>query len=225
MPNFNDPIWSVIGVIATIFFGIVGIIGVVITFLQLTQTRKLLSFEYQSITQIFKIAKGFQEQIEIKIKGEAVRDVYLMIIRFVNSGRTSIRPDDFVHPLKLSLKNGKILSVEIESTDPPELGDVVETKDATSITFKKLLLNRNDEFVLKLLVSDFKGNVADVNIEARIDGVKRITELKDSDLVKALKNSPSALLPIIAILIPGAYSLLMSVDKLESILKESKGNE
>jgi len=225
MPNFNDPIWGVIGVIATIVFGIASVVGVVLTFLQLTQTKKLLSYEIQSVTQIFKIAKGFQEQIEIKMGGEIVRDVYLLIVRFVNSGRASIRPDDFIRPLTLSVKNGKILSVEITNTDPPELGDVIETKDFTSVTFKKILLNNKDEFTVKLLIGDFNGVVSDIHIDARIDGVKRPTELKESIFTKALRQSPSALLPFLAIIMPFGSLVLVVLDLIEAIQKTKNGDD
>ena len=128
MPSFNDPIWGVIGVIATIVFGIAGILGVVFTFLQLVQKRKRLSYEIQSITPIFTIAQGFQEQIEIKLSGEIVRDVYLVIVRFVNSGRASMRPEDFARPLKLALHSGRIISADVAFTDPVSCKNLIRAR-------------------------------------------------------------------------------------------------
>jgi hypothetical protein len=133
MPNLSDPIWGVIGVIATIVFGMFGVVGVIFAFLQLIQSKKQLSYEFVSITPILKIAKEYQDQIEIRFNQQIVKNVHLVTIRFSNSGKASIKPDDYIRPLKISVKKGQIISAEIIETDPKNLGELIEQNDSTSV--------------------------------------------------------------------------------------------
>lgn len=233
MPSFSDPIWGVIGIIATVVFGLFGIVGVVLAFLQLIQTSKQLSFEFVSMTPLLKIAKGYQDQIEIRFNKQVVKNVHLVVIRFSNSGKTSIKPDDYVRPLKISIEKGQIISTEIVETDPDNLGELLETKDSTNIVFKKTLLNSKDEFVVNLLIGEFSGDTKDIHIDARIDGVKSIKESHKSALIEALAGqSPIptpfstlfvfAFLPIILAtqLLPGVGSITSSL--LETMVSQRK---
>jgi hypothetical protein len=180
----NNPNWEEIAVIVAIIFGvlgvIVGVISVIIAYSQLAKNRKGFSCEFLSIAPILKIASGFQEQIEIRLRRKVVRDVYLVIVRLFNSGGVSIKPEDYVKPIKLSFNNGQIISVDVIETDPDGLGEVVESQDKTSVTLKNILLNSKDKFVLKLLLTGFDGSADDINVDGRIVGVKKIRILRES---------------------------------------------
>ncbi|MBI3169572.1 MAG: hypothetical protein HYZ22_13900 [Chloroflexi bacterium] len=215
MPNFSDPIWGVIGVIATIVFGLFGIIGVILAFLQLIQTNKQLSFEFVSVTPILKIAKGFQDQVEIRFKQQVAKNLHLVVIRFSNSGKSSIKSDDYVRPLKFSVKTGQIISAEVIETDPNNLGDLIEITDSTSVVFKKTLLNSKDKFTVNILISEFSGKTKDIEVDARIDGVKSIKESHESAIIEALvgrsTSAPYTTAIALATILPVVVTLLLPV--------------
>ncbi len=177
MPILNNPLWAPLGVIFTFIFGVV---AGCFAFLQLAQNRKGLTCEFLSIAPIFKIASGFQEEIEIRLNGEIVRDVYLVIVKIFNSGRVSIKPEDYVKPIMLSFKKGQIINVDVVETDPENLGEVIESQDKTSVTLKNILLNSKDRFNLKLLLVGFGGSAEDINVGGRVVGVKKIRILRES---------------------------------------------
>lgn len=181
MLGINDSIWSIVGVLATICFGLVGLVGVVFTFMQLIQTRKGLSYEIQSIAPVFTITKGLLEQLEIRLNNEIVRNAYLIVLRIANTGKTSIKPDDFVQPLKLSLDDGNIISASISNSIPSELENAIQSADKVSIVFNRILLNSGDEFTVQLLVSEIQSAEPRFRIEGRIDGVNSITKMIKED--------------------------------------------
>lgn len=199
MPNFSDPIWAVIGVIATIVFGVFGVIGVIVAFLQLTQSKKQLLFEFVTVTPILKIARGYQDQIEIRFKQQIVKNVHLVAIRFSNSGKASIKPGDYVRPLKISVSKGQIISAEIVDTDPDNLGELIETKDSIAVVFNKVHLNSKDEFTVNLLIGEFSGETKDIALDARIDGVKSLKESRQSAIIESLVGSSTAATPVATI--------------------------
>lgn len=230
MPNLSDPIWGVIGVIATIVFGLFGIAGVILAFLQLTQSKKQLLYEFIQVTPILKIAKGYQDQIEIRFKQQVVKNVHLVVIRFNNSGKASIKPDDYVRPLKITVNNGQIISAEVVETDPDNLGELIELIDSTNVVFKKVLLNSKDEFIANLLIAEFSGKTKDIAIDARIDGVKSLKESHQSEIIEALVGSSTAATPLATLavtailpttlLVPAIGSVLTSV--LEKLISDKK---
>lgn len=229
MPNFSDPIWAVIGVIATIVFGVFGVVGVILAFLQLTQSKKQLLFEFVTVTPILKIAKGYQDQIEIRFKQQIVKNVHLVVIRFSNSGKASIKPDDYVRPLRISVSKGQIISAEIVETDPDNLGELIESKDSTAVIFNKIHLNSKDEFTINLLVGEFSGETKDIALDARIDGVKSLKESRQSAIIESLVGSSTAATPVATIalttilptlFIPLIGSLLSTV--LEKLISSKK---
>jgi len=205
MPNISDPVWGVIGVIAAIVFGVFGIIGVIIALLQLIQSSKRITYEFLSTTPILKIVSGFQEQIEIRLGGQLVKDVHLVIVQFSSSGRASIRSDDFERPLKLSVLKGQIISADIVNTEPESLGEIIEARDKSSVTFKKILLNSNDKFDIKLLISEFSGETKDIQIDGRVVGVKAIKETKESLIVQSLLKSSPLVAWMVTLLMPLSF--------------------
>ncbi len=211
MPDFSDPIWGVIGVIATVVFGLFGVIGVILAFFQLIQTNKQFSFEFISVTPILKIAKGYQDQIEIRFKQQVVKNVHLAVIRFSNSGKASIKPNDFDRPLKISVKNGQIISAEVVETEPDNLGELIETKDAVSVVFKKTLFNSKDEFVVNLLIGEFSGETKDIEIDARIEGIKSLKESRESEFIEALVGRTTSSTPFITVAMATVLPIVLTI--------------
>ncbi len=171
MPVLSNLNWGAIAVFVAAIFGV---LTVMLEYLQLIHRSKGFSWKILSIAPLFKVASGFQEQLEIRLNHIVVSDVYLLIVKFLNSGIASIKQDDYARPVKLSFKKGHIINAEVVETDPDDLGEVIETQDETSVTFKKILLNSKDNFVIKILLTGFDGSAEDVNVEGRIEGVKKI---------------------------------------------------
>lgn len=223
MPNFSDPIWGVIGVIATIVFGVFGIAGVIIAFLQLVQSKKQLLFEFITNTPILKIVKEYQDQIEIRFNQQIVKNVHLVVIRFSNSGKASIKPDEYIRPIKILVSKGQIISAEVVETDPNDLGDLIESKDSTTVVFKKTHLNSKDEFIVNLLVGEFSGKTEDIKIDARIDGIKSIKESHQNAIIEALVGSTKIESPLAAIALTTIMPTTLMFTAVEAILSSFLG--
>lgn len=180
MPNLNDPIWSVIGVIATIAFGIPGIIGVIIAFFQLIQNRKHLSYRVLSVSPILHVDSGYKDKVEIRFAGKQVKNAYLVVVSVVNSGMASIRTDEYEAPLMIMVRKGVILSADIRNRNPKSLKIAIASVKKNSITLNKALLNSKDSFEVHIVLSDFTGNAWDLMVTGRIDGLKDIIVAKDN---------------------------------------------
>lgn len=165
---FRDTIWQFIGV----FFGIVAIIVSVIIY-RLQQAKKYLSYQVLSETSLLNVDKEVEQKIQILFEGNPVQTVYLLLIKFINSGNIPILPTDYLKAVNVVFNERcKILSAEILEKEPKSI-DVTAKTENTRISLTPTLLNSDDFFVLKILVSEFDG---DVEVEGRIIGVKKINK-------------------------------------------------
>ncbi len=180
MPDFSDPIWSIIATISTIFSAIVAIVATVIAFFQLIQNKKRLTFFFDSITPILSIQPDYKEQLEILFNGIPVNDVYVIKIIFRNAGRTPIRSSEYDRPIKVLFINGTIMQANIMKTQPKDLGNILLSIDRSSITIEKTLLNPKDNFEINVLINGFTGDINDIKVDARIEGINEITYLRTS---------------------------------------------
>ena len=140
--------------------------------------RKFLSYEVITRESILDVPKEFRERIEVKFDSREIKQLHSIVIKFVNTGNTPIRPEDYYRYINIGFgEEAEILSFEVLKQKPYSLGVVVEnTYPSTNehrIRVEPILLNRNDSFIIRSLVSRYRH----INIDGRIVGVENIREM------------------------------------------------
>jgi hypothetical protein len=178
MEWLRDPVWAFLGVV------IGALISVVLFRLQ--QSRKALSYEIVSSTSLLSINDEVKSDVAILYKGKPVRNVHLIIVKIVNSGKLPILDADFVNPLEFDFgKKTELLSAEIMDTVPSNL-QVSISLVSEVIKISPLLLNPGDSIKLKVLMSGYDDTL---NVSTRVVGVKEITGLDQTDKEKRVRRS------------------------------------
>jgi hypothetical protein len=163
----RDSIWQSIGALLAI---IAIILTVIIYFLQ--KSKKALSYEILSETALLSVSKKVKDRIEILFEGEAVREVHLILIQISNTGNIPILPSDFLNNIKLSFNDdAKILSAEISDKNPQFTDAAISVVSQKELMVSPSLWNGGDTITVKLLVSEFNG---DVKLSGRIIGIQDI---------------------------------------------------
>jgi hypothetical protein len=119
-----------------------------------------------------EIKSKLPRSLEIRYGGQPVDSADVIHLRLENAGNSSIRPEDFIRPLRITF-GGEAQPLTFEIEQPEQLGATgnIEKK---CLMVTPLLLNRGDQFDIKVLVA---GNVDQIKIDARIDGIKEIHEV------------------------------------------------
>ena len=171
----RDPAWQSVGVIVAVFLTLLTV------FIGWQQTqRKSFSYSVTSKVNILDIEDDIRNKVQITFESKPIQDLYLIIIKFANSGNTPIKPDDYYRPVTISFgKGAEILSVEVMEQFPVNLG-IVTSHTAQFLEVPKILLNQRDTFDLKILVTSFKN----VTVDGRIAGIKSIEE-RDETAIKS----------------------------------------
>jgi len=186
---WRDPAWQSAGVLVSLF---VGLLAIFLTWKQFQ--KKSLSYIEISKVNILDISEDIKSKVSVTYESKPVKDLYLIIVQFKNSGNVAILPNDYYRPLNISFgKISEILSVEVLKQSPNDLGIIAtlvnskeqlqgdEPKSVTrfnkeeAVIVAPVLLNKSDFFELKILVTKFQN----ISIDARIAGVKGI-EKKDT---------------------------------------------
>lgn len=144
-------------------------VPLIIYFLQ--KSKKRLTYEVISDTQLVGIKSEVQNKIKIYYEDKLVENVHLISIKIINNGNQPISISDFAELINIRLGNNtNILTCEVLEQNPKDL-DVCVVKIQDSIEIQPLLLNPNDSFTLNILLSNYK---RDLEVSARIEGVNKI---------------------------------------------------
>ncbi len=141
-----------------------------------SKTKKSLSY---SITSSTLLAKTEEVKGSLRLfvgDEEVITDIYLILLNFKNDGNVPVRQEDFSKDLTIST-DGVLYLVELKGSEPKDLPvELYESEEEfDTVSVKPLLLNKEDEFTVKMLcTSDEKG----VHISGRIAGVKDIVEYR-----------------------------------------------
>jgi len=173
---WRDPVWQSLGVIVATVLTLVAIL------ISLRQwQRKSLVYEVVSKENIVRVAdNSIGSELQISYQGKPVKDLNLITVKFINSGNTEIRPEDYVRQMSLNFgEHSEILGNKILEQEPSNLDlKINHEKSQEVLLIEPVLLNKKDFFVIQALVTGFQG----VNPNARIAGVKKIQEVTASKL-------------------------------------------
>lgn len=163
----RDSIWQFIG-------AILALIAIILILVQ--RKRKALSYKIISNTPLVKIKEDIKGRLQVLFDEKPVENIYLIIIKFINSGNLPIKSADYESPVNLNFnENVQLLTAEVIDTNPKTL-EASAKIERTKVLLKPTLLNENDSITIKVLVNQFDGNFS---VGGRIIGVKEIRELTE----------------------------------------------
>lgn len=165
----RDPMWQFVGVLVTIIIGVISLIIV-----SAERRKKVLSYEIISSTSLISVRQEIRDKLKIVYQGKIISQLYLNLIKIINSGNLPITASDFAVPVTFVFKNGtEIITAEVSGKKPAGLEATVAYTD-TQVVLKPTLLNSGDSVEIKVL-STGQGDVTSVN--GRIIGVKEIKKV------------------------------------------------
>lgn len=144
--------------------------------------RKRLYYFIETSTSLVSIHHGAGIDLSVTYKDVKASNIRVLIIKVLCGGNTPILVDDFNTPILFSFdKEVKIISSEIISSKPKNLTPEfsIEKGVKNKIELKPILFNPKDEIVFKFLLDGGEGNI---NVIARIAGVKEITLIEEEDV-------------------------------------------
>jgi len=165
--SLRDPLWQFFAVI-------VGIIAIAISIIIFYSQRqyKELSHEIISSSPLLTKSKEIEGNVQILFDNKPVNNVYLVVLKLINSGNIPISAKDYELPLSFDFgEQSNILLADVTNTEPEGLKinlNIIKNK----VMVNPFLLNANDTIILKILLSDYSSVIKP---EARIYGVKDIS--------------------------------------------------
>lgn len=125
-----------------------------------------------------------------------MKNVYLINLKFYNSGNVPIESSDFERLLSVDFgSNSKILSADIKDTKPQNLEIEYESSGGV-LEFDPVLLNSKDSFSVKALVSDYQGVL---DVDARIVGVNNIRRGPEGQRAAFIAMASGMLLTLVGV--------------------------
>jgi hypothetical protein len=169
----RDGVWQAIGAVFSVA-------AIIVTFAIHRWQLQKSAFTYlvKSAYPLLKSTEELQGRLSVQVDNIAVRNIDVMFIEFQNSGNRPIARTDFDVPVSIAFKPPvRIISAVLDAESPQDLGVSLQVEEQ-QVTIIPMLLNPNDGFTLKLLLSSDSLKYA---VSGRIVGVKQIEELKPSN--------------------------------------------
>lgn len=170
------------------------------------RNRKSFSYEIITNSRLLTAKEIIKDDLQILYKGNEVKNIQLLILKFINTGNQPIIASDFQRHLSLVFSDlTQILSAETISAKPENL-DATVIIENKKVTLTPLLLNSKDFAQIKIITS----NENDFKIDARIVGVNEIKQIKQKSVTANLIIS--AILGI-SVLILFIFYVSQSIDE------------
>lgn len=163
MEWIRDNIWQCVEVI----FGAVTIIVTIIIYLRQRKQKKI-TYEAILRSDLVNVEDEVISKIQILYDKKSIDNIFLFIVKIINSGTVPIVRSDFETPINIEFaEKGKVLEADVINVSPKNLAvDIKNSKSGVSI--QPLLLNPGDSITVKILLT----NYTDAVISGRIAGVR-----------------------------------------------------
>ncbi|MEA2587417.1 MAG: hypothetical protein QOH66_344 [Actinomycetota bacterium] len=103
--------------------------------------------------------------------GKELENPYLALIRFSNTGKIEIRPDDFEDRLTIHFQYGaRVVAAGVVRTGPEQFVVQAKEADENKVLIDPFMLNHGDWFDLKLLADGSADFSPEVKVEGRVAG-------------------------------------------------------
>lgn len=177
MDFLGSPLWSGISVLATI---VVAIIATALTFIQIykARNRKILAYDIVSIASVVTVNKEVKSRVKILLDNNPIQDARLVVIEVLNGGDIPIQTTDYEKNTGITFDFGsgaEVLNIDLLDTSPKTLRPSLSFK-SEHVLLEPLLLNNQDSFRFKALVTGFEGYI---KVEGRVSGVREIIPFDD----------------------------------------------
>lgn len=151
--NLRDPIWQALGTI-------IGVAALVVSTVVAYDIYRR-SVQYTDLEIVKRVdfdplrfGKAMEGRVALLVDGIAAESVVVYYYSITNIGQDPVLPDDYISPIQISVDDPwELLTVETESSTPPDLR--VEWTRVTTNTFEmeSVLLNPNDEIWVLLFMT------------------------------------------------------------------------
>lgn len=164
----RDPVWQFIGAVLAVL-GIVVALGIY----WLQRQTKELAFGIVSSRRLLSIADELSSRVTVELDGQPVKNLHLLVYGLKNSGHRSVSSNDFLRALKISFPEGQVVSAEIASQDPSNLGATLLVAES-SVELRPFLLNAGDKILIQVLLSAISPSES---VDARIVDVPNLVPI------------------------------------------------
>lgn len=181
------------------------------------QSRKEIAYAVISNSPVISIDAGLQGKAQGIYNNKTISDARLVVLRIWNSGNLPIAPSDYNVPIKLSFgKKAEILDFEVLETNPNNL-QVTVKQDTQELILEPVLLNSQDSFKIKILLTKFD-NILSIN--ARIIGIKQIMRAESAYVGSYLRAffsrplSPTTFRMFITFIVAGLFIMVFNAPRI-----------
>ena len=134
----NSPVWQLIIQLLAMIGSLATLLAFYLAVREYRQrqqrSRKELAYTTISNTPIINVNKMLEGKIEIRFDNNPIKDAKLIVMRVWNSGKTSVRREDYFEPLKFEFEKGLILSADVVETHTK---DLLDSRDLTTFLKSK----------------------------------------------------------------------------------------
>ena len=119
------------------------------------------------------------DDIEIKIRGEAVDNATIYLFKIQNSGTEPIRPEDFERSIAIRFTDEtRIFTAQVKRKMPENIA-VTQNINDNAVLVEPVLMNPGDEFELEILCTSQEFP----EFDSRIAGIKSATQLLPNEVI------------------------------------------
>ena len=200
----RDPVWQFIGAL----LAILGIAAAFWIYWLQRQTREL-AFGIVSSRRLLSVADELSSRVTVQLDGQTVKNLHLLVYGIKNSGHRSIAANDFERPLSISFADGRIVSAEVASQVPPNLGARLDASESR-VVLQPLLLNAGDQILLQILLS---APSSAASIDTRIVDVPALAPINVQPRLPPFHQSGMPPLIVISLAISAVSYFVVSEEK------------
>lgn len=133
---------------------------------------KKLRVEILSNSPLVSINTAMAKEMQILYKGVPVQTLSLILLKVANTGTEPIKESDYSEPIRVTMsQSASIGEVTVQETRPDGIPLVPTASASNQVTLAKVLLNRGDQAVLRILALN---NDSTLTVTARIVGVSAL---------------------------------------------------
>lgn len=190
---------------------IVTTIGIVVSLILwlITFRRKEMSYEIISDTPVIGVQDQITDHMHIVYGDDTVHNVYMILVKVINSGNVAVRAKDFDGKLAIQLPAGsRVLNACIAESNPSNLNersvkeglssqDLVDSFESERVNLRPVLLNKRDFITVKVLACRAQGLIA---VSGHIEGIPSIKPHKDRSTFAFISANVGCVLMIAAVI-------------------------
>jgi len=164
----RDAVWQFVG-------AVLALLGVVVAIYLywLQRQSKELAFGLLSSRRPLSIADELSSRVTVQLDGTPVGNLHLLVFGLKNSGHRAVLPQDFAKAFSIAFSNGKVVSAEIASQHPKNLGAQLTVQEHW-VELHPVLLNPGDQLLVQILLSSTK---PDWKVDARVVDIPAFAEI------------------------------------------------